>query len=124
MSITANLRYQKRDEWNNEVFIASERYPDEKEGAVKLKLILSKLGEMDIETFIPIYINDDIGYSTIRFKNFKGLKLVERNLYTVNFSVNKIKRGDKEYINCYINYITLKKKAKPQERGETLEFNI
>ena len=125
MSIELNLRYQKRDKFSSEVFIVSQKYDEEKDAFEKLKKLEAKLKEMDVGTFLPIYYNDDLNYATIRFKFLNSpVKLVERNLYTVKFVIKKSKRGDKQYINCFVNTIKIHTKAKPQDTGEILDLGI
>ena len=119
-----NLRYKKQGLYNDEIFIVSSKYDDERESFEKLKKAEGKLEEMDLGTFLPVYSNDELGYATIRFKFYKGIKLVERNVYSVKFVVKKSTRGDKSYINCFINGITLSKKATPQDEGEILDLGI
>ena len=125
MSINLNLRYQKKDAFGNEIFIASSKYSDEEHGFNTLKKLETKLKEMNVGTFLPVYVNEDIGYATIRFKFLKSpVKLVERNIYSVTFVVKKSTRENKEYINCFINSIKLNKKAKPQDTGEILNLGL
>ena len=103
-SIELNLRYQKKDKFGSEIFIVTPKYDEEKEAFEKLKKLEVKLKEMDLGTFLPIYFNEDLNYATIRFKFLNSpVKLVERNLYTTCFVVKKSKRGDKEYINAFVN---------------------
>ena len=125
MSIELNLRFQKKDDYKNSIFIASNKYKDELPAFEKLKKLEGKLKEMDLGTFLPVYFNDDLNYCTIRFKLLNSpVKLVERNLYTVKFVVKKNKRGDKEYINAFVNTIKIHKKATPVDQGEVLDFDI
>lgn len=124
MSIELNLRYQKSDPYGSEIFIVSKKINDELPSFEKLKKLEQKLEEMDLGTFMPVYHNGDLGYATIRFKFYKGVKLVERNLYTVKFDVKKSTRGEQQYLNCFINGIKLHKRATPQDSGEILDLGI
>ena len=125
MSIELNLRFQKKDDYKNNIFIVSPKYDEELPAFEKLKKLEEKLKEMDLGTFLPVYYNDDLNYATIRFKFLNPpMKLVERNLYSVKFVVKKSKRANKEYINCYVNTIKIYKKAKPQDTGEILDLGI
>ena len=125
MSIELLLRFQKKDDYKNSIFIVSPKYDDELLAFETLKKLETKLKEMDLGTFLPVYYNDDLNYATIRFKFLNSpVKLVERNLYTVKFVIKKSKRGGKEYINAFVNKISLYKKAKPQDHGEVLDFDI
>jgi hypothetical protein len=124
MSITLNLRYQKADAYGSEIFIASPKYEEEQGGFDTLKILEAKIKDMGLGTFNPIYYNEDLNYTTIRFKHYKGMKLYERNLYTLKFVVKKSKRNDKEYINCFINNIKLHTRATPQDTGQILDMGF
>ena len=124
-SIEINLRYQKRDSWGNEIFIASSKYKEELAAFEKLKRLEGKLREIDVGTFLPVFHNDNLNYCTIRFKFLNSpVKLIDRNLYTVKFVIKKNKRGDKDYINAFVNTIKLHTKATPRDHGEVLDFDI
>jgi hypothetical protein len=118
------LRYQKEDPYQNQIFIVSNKFNDELPAFEKLKNLESKLLEMDLGTFLPVYSNSELGYCTIRFKAYRGIKLVERNLYTVKFVVKKSERDDKHYINCFVQDMKLLKKAPVRDDGEILDFGI
>jgi hypothetical protein len=122
MSITLNLRYSKRDQYGSEIFIATPKYPEEKNAYDVLLTIKSKLNSLNLDTFLPVYRNEELQYATVRFKVYKGMKLEERNIYTVEFVVKKSSRGDKEYINCHVNTIKMFAKAKPIDYGITLDL--
>ena len=125
MSIELNLRYQRKDQFGNNIFIVSQKYDEELPAFEKLKKLEKKLREMDLGSFLPVYFNEDLNYCTIRFKFMNSpVKLVERNLYSIKFVVKKNKRGDKEYINCYVNTLKIYRKAMPQDTGEVLDFDI
>jgi H2-forming N5,N10-methylenetetrahydromethanopterin dehydrogenase-like enzyme len=123
MSITLNLRYQKKDKWGSEIFIASPKHPEEEKAFETLRTLASKVEDMNLGTFSPVFHNDVLDYCTIRFKFYKGMKLDERNLYTVNFVIKKSTR-DKTYVNCFVNTIKLHTKAKPQDQGEIISFDL
>ena len=125
MSIELVLRYQRKDDYKNNIFIVSPKYDDELPAFEKLKKLETKLKEMDLGTFLPVYFNDDLNYATIRFKFLNSpVKLVERNLYSIKFVIKKSIRENKEYINCYVNSIKLYKKSTPVNQGEVLDFDI
>ena len=123
MSITLNLRYQKKDKWGSEIFIASPKHQEEEKAFETLRTLASKVEDMNLGTFSPVFHNDVLDYCTIRFKFYKGMKLVERNLYTINFVIKKSTR-DKTYVNCFVNTIKLHTKAKPQDQGEIISFDL
>ena len=125
MSIELVLRYQRKDGYKNNIFIVSPKYDDELPVFEKLKKLETKLKEMDLGTFLPIYYNDDLNYCTIRFKFLNPpFKLVERNLYTAKFVIKKSKRANKEYINAFVNTIKIHTRATPQDTGEILDLKI
>ena len=124
MSITLNLRYQQKDRYGSEIFIVSKKYPEEAEPFNKLQLIEHKLKEMNLGTFLPIYSNQDIGFCTIRFKFYKGIKLEERSMYTVKFDIKQNEKNDNSYINCFISNIKMHTKALQLDHGTTLNFEI
>ena len=124
MSIQLNLRYQKQDKFGSEIFIASNKYDEEKAAFNTLKKLEKKIKEMNVDTFLPVYVNEDLNYATIRFKFYKGMKLYERNLYSVTFVVKKSQRNGEQYINCFINNIKLHKKAPVRDDGEIVDLGI
>jgi len=125
MSIELVLRYQKKDNYDHHVFIASNKYNEEKDAFEKLKNLEDKLKAMNLGTFLPVFHNDNFEYCIVRFKNFNcPVKLYERNLYTVKFVVKKMIRDGKEYINTYANNVKIYRKAKPQDTGEVLDMGI
>ena len=125
MSIQLLLRYQKKDDYNNHIFIVSPKYDVELPAFETLRTLTSKVEDMNLGTFSPVFHNDVLDYCTIRFKFLNSpVKLVERNLYTVKFVIKKSKRGDKEYVNAFVQTIKMHTKAKPQDHGEVLDFDI
>ena len=124
MSIQLNLRYQKKDAFGSEIFIASNKYDEEKAAFGTLKKLEKKLKEMNLGSFLPVYVNEDLNYATIRFKFYKGIKLYERNLYSVTFVVKKSTRDGKQYINCFVDNIKLHKKAPARDDGEIMDLGI
>ena len=54
MSITLNLRYQKKDKWGSEIFIASPKYPEEEKAFETLRTLASKIEDMNLGTFSRI----------------------------------------------------------------------
>ena len=124
MSITLNLRYQKKETFGSEIFIAANKYDDEKEAFEKLKKMAGKIDDLKYGTFSPVYYNEEYDFCTIRFKFYKGIKLFERNIYQVNFDVKKSERDKKTYANCHIDSIKIYKKAKPVDTGIILDLGV
>ena len=124
MSIALNLRYQKRDQFGSEIFIASNKFPEEKEAFEKLKALSGKITSLSFGTFSPVFYNKDLDYCTIRFKFYnRGVRLVERDTFTVQFVIKQNDRDDKSYVNCHITSIKIHKKAtKPVDSGTVLNL--
>ena len=122
MSITIHCRYQKKDQFGSEVFIASQS--KEQESFEIIKGYTEKLKGLNLCTFLPVYHgNTENPYTTIRFKHCKSkVKLEERNTYKITFSFRKVTRDDKQYINCYVESIELISKAPDIDFGEVLEL--
>jgi hypothetical protein len=124
MPIKLILRYQKKDQFGNSVFLASSNIENEKASHATLLKIEQKLKDMNLETFLPVYSNEAYQYSSARFKFYKGEPLIERNLYTVEFDIKKSERNNKTYINCFAHSIKLHSIAQPIDYGETLHFDF
>lgn len=96
-----NLRYQKNDKFDNQIFIA---HTQKDEASFKiLKKYHQKLVDRDYDTFLPIYHNDQYGYCTVRFKkSFRHTDFIEGATYQVSFSVKTNEKNDKTYVNCFL----------------------
>ena len=102
MSITLNIRFQKCDEYNTQIFLASEDRHLEVSAYNTLAIYAKQIQSMGLNTFSPIYHNAEYNYSSIRFKFYnQAQKLCPRDLYTVKFTIRKSERDDKKYINCF-----------------------
>lgn len=120
-----SIRFQKFDQYQNPVFIASSNKADEKEMYDLLKSYSDKLENQTYGTFLPIYSNEAYRYATIRFKKSqKYNKMTHGDRYDIEYSIKKkVKPEDgKTYINCYLNKMKLVSKAPKPDWGEDVEF--
>ena len=117
-----SIRFQKYDAYNNAIFIASSKKPDEVDNYNELKSLADKLEEKQYNTFMPIYHSTEYNYSTIRFKKNEKMRLSQNATYNVEYKIKKITKDNKIYINCYIDKIKLVGKAVVQEEGEEIDL--
>ncbi len=109
------LRYQKRTDYGDDVFICTDdkERPIEKEGFEKLKDIAGQL-EKRFNTFLPIYYSSDYEYCSVRFKPC-GKKFKIGHVYEVKFNVKQITKKDNVYCNCFITSTKFIKSQKIEE---------
>ncbi len=115
------LRFQKYDQFNNPVFIASKGQEDEKESYDRLKSYHKQLSEPNYGTFLPIFHSSVHGYSTIRFKSFQTKKLMKNDVYEINFKIKKIFKDNRVFINCYVDSAKLLR-VSSVDTGEDVEL--
>lgn len=121
MSKTLSLRFQKMDKYDNPVFCASDKNPDEKKTFDTLSSYHASLQSKDLGTFLPIYSSCD--FASIRFKkNQKHNNFHERNVYEIVFTIRSVTRDSKTYINCFIDSAKLTKRAIPLDLGTVLDL--
>ena len=127
MSSLQGIRFQKFDKYDNPVFIAN----SEKEEKLfkQLKKHEKKLKNLNINTFLPIYSNDEKQYATIRFKNtfktkeiLKALQMKHNDSFNILFSVKQKEHNGKSYINCFIDSILLRERAPEIDYGKDILF--
>jgi hypothetical protein len=124
MSTTINLRFQKKDVYENSIFIASGTNPDEKEQYKTLDKCAKQLQSLDTKTFLPIFSNDEFQYATIRCKkNSSFPNLVENSIYKISFDTKRKTKDDKVFINCYLRKLKLVKKAQILDLGDDIVFD-
>jgi len=117
-----NLQFKKFDKFDNPVFGAKQ--DNIPESYDKLTKIYKKLNARSYDTYLPIYSHPEFGYSTIRFfKNSKYVNFKVGATYEVSFSINKKKKNDKTYVNCYISKMKFISKAETVDQGEEMEFS-
>ena len=113
----SSIKFQKFDNFNNFVCIASEKI--DKVNYEILKDYAHKLEKMNYGTFIPIFHNDQHSYTNIRFFKSNKFKMVEDNKYDIEFDIKIKEKNNKKYVNCHIK--TLKFVSKPMyDEGEVL----
>jgi hypothetical protein len=115
-----NIRFQKKDKFGNMVFIANEKA--EPKTFAKLTKYYKKLNT-DTKTFLPIYSCTENNYATIRFKDNKSGDMCANDIYNIECSIKKVIKNNKEFINCYINKLTLVSKAPLKDYGVDIEFS-
>jgi hypothetical protein len=99
MALKIQLRYQKKDRYENPVFIANAR--TEKESYAKLKEIHTKLVAMDVGTYLPVYSTNK--YATMRL-NSRNAKFDEKATYMLTVNIKKVTAKDgRSFINVYLN---------------------
>ena len=114
-----NLKFQKLDQFNNFVFIASEQ--SDPENYEKIKRIYEKLSS-NYETYLPVYHNEQYNYCTIRFQKFSIKQKLEQNsTYNLQYTVHAVTKGDMKYVNIYMKNVVLNTKAVEFDRGEELD---
>jgi len=119
-----NIRFQKLDDYENHVFICNET--KESASHAKLKKYYSKLQKSNDGCFLPLYVNDEHKYGTVRLKkNFaiKQLKLNSNDVCNIKFTIRRKKVESKTYISCFCDEIQIVKRAPPVILGEEIAFD-
>ena len=121
MKYQLTLRYQKRSEFNDYVFLAGQNNDDELVSYKQLKDMHAKLTDT-YTTYLPIFHNDDHGVCSIRFKKDEGKdKTFKKNsMYSVDFTIKKKVYKGENYINCFILKSKLVGKSEDSGDGEEL----
>ena len=122
MPIIQKIRFQKYDDYNNAIFIASSKKHEEVDNYNELKSLADKLEEKQYDTFMPIYHSTEYNYSTIRFKKNEKMRLSKNATYNIDYKIKKITKDKKIYINCYIDKVKLVGKAQIEEHGEEIDL--
>jgi hypothetical protein len=123
MTTTINLRFQKKDVYENSIFIAAASNPDEVKQYKTLDKFAKQLMSLDTKQFLPIFSNDEFQYATIRCKkNSKFPNLVENSIYKITFDTKKKSKDNKVFINCYLRKLKLVKKADVVDLGDDIVF--
>jgi hypothetical protein len=125
MSKTLTLRFQKEDQYDNMIFVASNESSNEgmRDAFAVLENYYKKLTCMiDLSSFLPIYCKDN--YASIRFKkNYKHKNFIPNSVYDIDFEVRIVNRNNVKYCNCFITHTKLVKKATVIDRGELLTLD-
>ena len=116
-----NLRFLKYDQFNNPIFIASNRKDTEIVSFNKLRDYSEQIKEKEYDTFNPIYHDVKNQFASIRFQ-YKGSPLELGSVYSLDFKITKKEKLNKIYVNCYIDKIKLISKAEKIDRGEELDL--
>lgn len=113
------LRYQKKSEYGDDIFIVSDGNPDEQTAYKELKGIHGKLTKK-FDTFLPVYYSSEHEYCSIRFKP-SDKRFKKGNLYTIKFKITQKEKKGKNYCNCFVLSSKLFKVVE-QDDGEELTF--
>jgi hypothetical protein len=123
MPTILTLRFQKFDDYQNAVFIASNKNPEELEQFKKLTKFHTQLEEKKYGSFLPIYSNPEHEYATIRtLKNSKFTKMTDNSVYEIKFQTKKKTKDLKTYVNCHLLSLRLVKRAEPVDEGSDVDF--
>ena len=95
------IQFQKADKYRNNISIC--RPDDNKATYEKLQDVNSKLEEKYANSGMPIYINEEHEFLTVRAVRNPKYAFKEKNTYelTVQFKYKK-NNDDREYINCVL----------------------
>ena len=96
-----SIRFQKKDKYENSIFICSELNPEEEENCETLKTMALKLNE-SYDTFLPIYYSENYNYSSIRFSKNSKFVPQENCTYDIEYVIKLKNKNDKQYVNCFI----------------------
>ena len=118
MSVTITAKFSKVDDYNNPVFSVSK---SDTESYQKLVTIYNKLKRMKLDTFLPVYHDQENEYGTIRFKRAKSGTFTAGSTYEIEFAVNKREHEGKTYVSCYIQKLDL---LKAVDLGQTIDFTF
>tara|TARA_R110002126_G_scaffold66649_2_gene169318 strand:+ start:4554 stop:4907 length:354 start_codon:yes stop_codon:yes gene_type:complete len=117
MSSQMIIRFQKADQYNNNIFIAM---VDDVDGYETLTGFTNSLAKLGLTTFLPIYRTEK--FATIRFKPNGKFKFVSGNTYALTFEVRKKFHKEKDYVSCYILNSKLDTIAPPMDYGELISL--
>ena len=117
MSISVTARFQKKDDYRNNIFMCSEA--KEPKSYAWCSKAYPKLKEK-FDTFLPLYLNEDHEYARLQVRN--SYDTFEQDCqYQLNLQIRKVKHKGKLYCNLTINSWKLLKKS---DRGEIIELDI
>ncbi len=116
-----NLRYQKRSEYDDYVFLADHERPDELESYEKLKTMSAKLVDK-YTTYLPIFHSDEHNVCSIRFKKDDGkTKQFKKNcVYAIEYIIKEKEYKNEQYVNCFIQKFKLFSKSEDVGDGDEL----
>lgn len=122
MKYQLTLRYQKRSEYDDYIFLAGQNNEEELESYTQLKDMHAKLSEK-FSTYLPIFHNDDHGVCSIRFKKDEGKdKVFKKNsMYSIDFTIKKKTYKGENYANCFMLKYKLVNKGEDSGDGEELD---
>ena len=113
-------RFSKYDQFKNAIFIVSDK--EEKKSYERLTRYHRKLVDKDYGTFLPVFADEDNKFATIRFKRL-NMNPTPRDTYQILFTIRKIEKDGKIYVNCFVDSIKRIKKSDPLDDGIVLEMS-
>jgi hypothetical protein len=119
------VRFQKKDQYDNLIFIASGKSSDQSEVRAfnRLKKIHSGLKKQYPDSYLPVYYNSDTGYTaTLKFKDWSNLKPTQHSVYKIKFNILSTKKDENDYLRVGVDEIKFVRKATLQ--GNVVQFDI
>jgi len=96
------IRYLKKGLFDTNIFICGHKEPSYD----RLLKYYNYLKEMDLNSFLPIYLNEQQKYISITFKSdnllMKDMVFVEQKMYDIVPEFQEIKKNNQTYINIKI----------------------
>ena len=121
------MRFDKFDDYGNLSFACSGKPEDPAYNADAydaLRLAHHKLAKKKLNTFLPIFCNDERMFATIRArKPFDQQRFKPGSFYDVDTSIRQVTRDGKTYLNCVIKSSRLVKRAKPLDYGTEIKLD-
>ena len=125
MPNTSTLRYQKKDKFNNPIFIVNSK--DEPKEHKKLAKYYNQLKKQFPETFLPVFQSEKYNYATIRFrKNTELDQLIPKSndVFKIKYTIRKtIGEGAVVRVNAHIEEIKLVNRAPPVDLGDAIPLD-
>ena len=120
---TVQVRFQKKDQYDNLIFIASAKSSDQSEVRAfnRLKKIHSGLKKQYTDSYLPVYHNGDTGTATLKFKDWSNLKPTPHDVYKIKFNILSTNRDGNNYLRVCVDEIKFMKKAAIQ--GNVVQFD-
>ena len=120
MPTLKNIRFHKRDRFNNFTFICNKAEPD----AYKILKRYAKKLKRGFQTYLPIYYSPKYHYAVITFKNtpcyrstLEGFNLAQGDSFNIEFNIHTNEYKGKVYVTADLINVELVKKSTPPSLG-------